>query len=690
MKKIHSTLLLIAAMLIVQSYSYASIVDFNPDLLAYSYNIDIPEYSSINLLYNDLSIAGIVNDDFTLEQDIDIESKKRIRPKANILNGFKVEDDNSSKCVEKIINPKLKKERIKKYDVAEDDVENLDIDKVDDVKALTKRTRKPKIAKTEKKERISWFNIFKRKSKTETVAMQNTMPDIEDIDKIDNSVKNTTEPKLNESIVQSPQKIEEETIKAPKVKEERVTPVKVAEAKPEKVKPVKAPKVKEERVKPVKIAEAKPEKVKPVKAPKVKEERVKPVKIAEAKPEKIKPVKAPKVKEERVKPVKIAEAKPEKVKPAEVKTLAASSEIPEIEDIDKVESNSQQLAENNAAPENGINNALLSKEVLKNTAVGINFNSPKKAETTLPKVSTKQNTEKHKGFNRENKIAALSQTVNMDLISHEVLKNSAVTINLNQPKQKSTVKNVKEEHVTPVKIAEAKPEKVKPVKAPKVKEERVKPVKIAEAKPEKVKPVKAPKVKEERVTPVKIAEAKPEKVKPVKAPKAKEERVKPVKIAEAKPEKVKPVKAPKVKEERVKPVKIAEAKPEKVKPVKAPKVKEERVKPVKIAEAKPEKVKPVKAPKVKEERVKPVKVAKVHEPKTKPVKVATVKQKPVRIEKESNIKPVSELKTANRTVFRPTTGKYSVVLQETPVSNSFEQLQSRLPLTRRPFDNEDI
>ncbi|MCD8378126.1 MAG: hypothetical protein LUB59_04980, partial [Candidatus Gastranaerophilales bacterium] len=143
-------------------------------------------------------IAGIVDKDFSLENDIDIESKKRLRPKADVLNGFKVEEDNSSKCVEKVITPKMKHRRIKNSEIAVDE-ENIDIDKVDDIKALKKAHKKPKVAKADKPERVSWFGkLFGKKSKTEVVAMQGGNKDITDIDQPE-PVKHEVEEELSKN-----------------------------------------------------------------------------------------------------------------------------------------------------------------------------------------------------------------------------------------------------------------------------------------------------------------------------------------------------------------------------------------------------------------------------------------------------------------------------------------------------------
>ena len=80
--------------------------------------------------------------------------------------------------------------------------------------------------------------------------------------------------------------------------------------------------------------------------------------------------------------------------------------------------------------------------------------------------------------------------------------------------------------------------------------------------------------------------------------------------------------------------------------------------------------------------MKPVKVAKVAEPKVKPVKVAKVT--------EPKVKPEKYIKPVNRTVYVPDTQMNRIEVIEIPARSSFELMQSRLPLTRRPFDEDEI
>ncbi|MCD8377402.1 MAG: hypothetical protein LUB59_01290, partial [Candidatus Gastranaerophilales bacterium] len=114
---------------------------------------------------------------------------------------------------------------------------------------------------------------------------------------------------------------------------------------------------------------------------------------------------------------------------------------------------------------------------------------------------------------------------------------------------------------------------------------------------------------------------------------------------------------------------------------------------------KPEKIKPEKPVKVAE--VKPVRQPKPEKIKLeKPVKVAGVKPvKPVEPERQpkpEKIKPEKPVKVVSRTTsdataaFSSQQGVYNYpAAQEVPVSSSFEMFQSRLPLTRKPFDDEE-
>jgi len=171
-------------------------------------------------------------------------------------------------------------------------------------------------------------------------------------------------------------------------------------------------------------------------------------------------------------------------------------------------------------------------------------------------------------------------------------------------------------------------------------------------------PVKVTKVAEPKV---KVVKEKPVKVAKVTEPK--------VKVVKEKPVKVTKVTEPKVKVVKEKPVKVAK--------VTEPKVKVVKEKPVKVAK--------VTEPKVKAVKEKPVKVAKVTEPKVKVVKEKPIKTEKTRVAREfstkttdSGYKPVSYMTPVYK----------ASIPQETPVYNSFETMQNRLPMTRKPFDNE--
>ena len=627
MRKKYNTLLVILSLLSLQTCNYASLSDIN--LLNFNVNENIisMNYDAINefVLFDidaNALIASVVDKDFSLDKDIDIESKKRLRPKANILNGFKVEDPHS-KCVEKVIQPKLKKHRFKNVEVVADDSENLDIDKVENIKELTKKRKSQKIAKAKDDKRISWFS-FKRKNKTETVANSNVdrTSEFTNFGIIDDAVLSSanvdidlSQPskvsKTKENVVSHKVETHQKNISKQEIKTTENSNIK----KEEIIETVSEPNVKEEQV----VANSEPvdtfkeqKNVSEVSDAKsndsvnsfdndnfdidldnnlpnknIKQKAEKPVKVAKVHEEKVKPVKVAKVQEPKVKPVKVAKVKEQK----------------------------QQ------------------------------------------------------------------EFINVGLLNNAVLSSASVDVDLT----KSSTKKV------------AKSEKVKPVKVAKVHEEKVKPVKVAKVHEEKVKPVKVAKVHEEKVKPVKVAKVHEEKVKPVKVAKVQEERVKPVKVA-----KVKETKQQEfvnmsllnsavlsststninLNKPTVKPVKVAKVTEPKVKPVKVAKVTEPKVKPVKVAKVVEPKVKPVKVAKVAELKVKPVKVAKVTEPKVKPVKVAKVQ--------EPKVKPEKYIKPVNRTVYVPDTQMNRIEVIETPARSSFELMQSRLPLTRRPFDEDEI
>ena len=57
---------------------------------------------------------------------------------------------------------------------------------------------------------------------------------------------------------------------------------------------------------------------------------------------------------------------------------------------------------------------------------------------------------------------------------------------------------------------------------------------------------------------------------------------------------------------------------------------------------------------------------------------------------EPKVKPEKYIKPVNRTVYVPETQINRIEVIETPARSSFELMQSRLPLTRRPFDEDEI
>ena len=238
----------------------------------------------------EMSISKVIDDDFSLEMDLDVNSKKQIRPKARVIEGQKI-DTKTPKFVEKVMIPHLKKHKIKD-EIVEDKYDNLDIDQVADVDGLVKKQKqdkKERLAKAKShKERLGWFNFFRR-GKTTTVAADNKSKKANDSGwvALNNTEKlaDNSEFDIDRDNLQSPALIKKEKVKKTKphtVKTEKPVKVaKVVEPKPVKVKPQKAEKV-------ANVSEPKVEKVKT-------EKPIKVAKVVEPKPVKVKPQKVEKV-----------------------------------------------------------------------------------------------------------------------------------------------------------------------------------------------------------------------------------------------------------------------------------------------------------------------------------------------------------------------------------------------------------
>ena len=643
----------------------------------------------------EMSISKVIDDDFSLEMDLDVNSKKQIRPKARVIEGQKI-DTKTPKFVEKVMIPHLKKHKIKD-EIVEDKYDNLDIDQVADVDGLVKKQKqdkKERLAKAKShKERLGWFNFFRR-GKTTTVAADNKSKKANDSGwvALNNTEKlaDNSEFDIDRDNLQSPALIKKEKVKKTKphtVKTEKPVKVaKVVEPKPVKVKPQKAEKI-------AKVSEPKVEKVKtekPIKVAKVVES--KPVKVKPQKTEKIAKVselKVEKVKTE--KPIKIAkviEPKPVKVKLQKVEKVANVSE-PKVEKVKtekpikiakvvepKPVKVKPQKVEKVATP----TTAITTSRAYSNNMISISsiMTSSKNRPLSIMNIDTS-----HSFVHTERK-------------EHSKVKPQKVekVAKVSEPK----VEKVKTEK--PVKIAkvvEPKPIKVKPQKVEKV-------AKISEPKVEKVKtekPVKVAKVVEPK--PVKVKPQKVEKVAKVSEPKVEkvktEKPVKVAKVVEPKPVKVKPQKVEKVavvndrKNEIVaksinnalKPTRVETQKPVSIfTPVKvAPKslgfVKvEDKELALKTNEVKSGGFTPLKI-KPKALSVTPAKLAEQQTKQTVQFKSAT----PSEIDEiaKNEYKPVGNIESENVT--------YKAFLkQETPVYTAFEQVQERLPITRKAFDNE--
>ena len=757
----------------------------------------------------EMSISKVIDDDFSLEMDLDVNSKKQIRPKARVIEGQKI-DTKTPKFVEKVMIPHLKKHKIKD-EIVEDKYDNLDIDQVADVDGLVKKQKqdkKERLAKAKShKERLGWFNFFRR-GKTTTVAADNKSKKANDSGwvALNNTEKlaDNSEFDIDRDNLQSPALIKKEKVKKTKphtIKTEKPVKVaKVVEPKPVKVKPQKAEKIakvsepKVEKVKtekPIKIAkvvEPKPVKVKPQKAekiakvsePKVEkvktEEPIKVAKVVEPKPVKVKPQKVEKVaqvsepKVEKVKtekPIKVAkvvEPKPVKVKPQKVEKVANVSE-PKVEKVKTekpvkvakvVEPKPVKVKPQKAEKVANVSEPKVEKVKTEKPIKVAKVVEPKPVKVKPQKVEKVANVSEPKvekvKTEKPIKIAKVVEpkpvkvkpqkvekvatpttaiTTNRAYSNNMISISSIMTSSKNQPlsimnidTSHSFVHTERKEHS---KVKPQKVEKIAKVSEPKVEKVKTeKPVKIAkvvEPKPIKVKPQKAEKV-------AKVSEPKVEKVKtekPVKVAKMVEP--KPVKVKPQKVEKVAKVSEPKVEkvktEKPVKVAKVVEPKPVKVKPQKVEKIavvndrKNEIVaksinnalKPTRVETQKPVSIfTPVKvAPKslgfvkvedkelaLKTNEVKsggftPLKIkpkalsvtpAKLAEQQTKQT-VQFKSATPSEIDEiaKNEYKPVGNIESENVT--------YKAFLkQETPVYTAFEQVQERLPITRKAFDNE--
>ena len=177
MRKFINTFLVIASLVSIQNCSNADF-GFSPNidnkytfisrdynrLVAYG-NIPVDNiFTSPNIgeVYSDMDenvfISKIIEDDFNLELDLDANAKKQIKPKATVIEGYKMET--SKKCTEKVMVPKVKKYKIQQDDLIGDEIENIDIDHVTDIKTATleeRKTRTSGISKRREKRLVLWF-----------------------------------------------------------------------------------------------------------------------------------------------------------------------------------------------------------------------------------------------------------------------------------------------------------------------------------------------------------------------------------------------------------------------------------------------------------------------------------------------------------------------------------------------------
>ena len=520
-----------------------------------------------------MAIAKVIDNDFSLEMDLDVNSKKQLKPKATIIEGYKNETEKEQK-----------QNKVRNYEeTVVEDVENIDIDRVVDVKDTVKKQKqekKERIAKAKaNKERIGFLGFFKR-NKTQTVAMQDETKNMPVIEDIDNTVQ--------KSYALVPKKVEEvnsnDVFDADKIatlnqREKKKNVAKVNEPKVTKEKGVN------EKVRVAKVTEPKVAKEKPVKVAKVSEPKVtkeKPVKVAKEKP------------------VKVAKEKPVKV--AKVKETTPV-----------------------------INNA-----VFTNAAVSSALGKTQKTKfETVPTQTQITNT-----VLADNKVStpkALPQVAHKDVVS----KTEPVVV----AKAKPVVAKTTQPAVTKTQTVVAKTTQPTVTKTQTVVAKTTQPT-VAKAQPVVAKTTQPAVAKTQPV----VAKAQPAAVKPT-----------PV-VAEVKPT-----------------VQTAQS----FKPVKVDSqiMAESVAKQTNIAQTKP-------ASYVSNETkpFKPIKIGVNDGVNKAPAEAVVQAEKDVIV--EANPARVNE-PSAYIPVSSPASGYYKVhVPQETPVYSAFETMQSRLPLTRKPFDEE--
>ena len=601
------------------------------DILAFSTAVDnfkaTPSPDAIMLDINtEMSMSKIIDDDFSLEMDLDANAKKQIKPKATVIEGYKY-DTKSSKCVEKVMKPHLKKYKVQE-EVIGDEIDNIDVDKLTetDIKQEAKKQKSERIAKEksqkklqkQSKERIAWFNIFKRKPTEQKIAQVKQKPDLT------KDINNSLEPKSKQSTkqtvdtnkladnsdfdvdnLQSKPSPKQSTIN--KKEEARIARENLKLAKPEKQKPVKvAKKLEPKPIKPEKVSKPKPSKIAKAK--------VKPVKIAEAK---VKPVKTTEIK-----PIKVAEAKVKPVKTKEIKPVKVATA--------KQTSNTNKLAiaQKNITPV--INDSIFTNATY-NSALG------KPVQTKFETIPTDKQ---------------ISNQIGRRIIIPQPLKTPQKTTVIAKkdvsPQVQQPVKQKVTQPAIVAKAVQTQPNKVQPVvqtQVKTIKTAEVKPVKVAQTTP--VQPVAQTQVKT-----IKTAE------------------VKPVKVAQTTP--VKPVVQTQVKPKIIEQQKIATQKPTSTfKPIK---VEQKITAPVAKTAAKPaqSEIKP-------EAPFKPVKVEN-----RELSNITAQKETPAVYNKQERIIPERPVSVVNVPVYNLSKP------QEIPVYSAFETMQNRLPRTTKPFDTDDM
>ena len=742
MKKFIYTSMIVASLIAVQNCSDAYItytpnsnIKFNyiscdyDKLIAYS-NIPAdniftsPEIGeTVYDIDTEMSIAKIIDDDFNLELDLDANAKKQLKPKVNVIQGYKI--DSSPRCVEKVMKPHLKKYKVQE-ELIGDEIENIDIDYVTDIKEVVKQQKQERIAKAqkEKAERIAsnankqegkgFFGLFKRKSSQELIADSG-------VEKVTPSSYDNVIKKVEKTSYVSPEMLasnqQPNNDLSSLFDADRTTEVKTISASSKTIESAERRDRKEaERITRENLKLAKPTKDKPVKV----------AKVSEPKPEKIKPVKTEKIAK--------AEPKVEKIK-SEKPVRVAKVEQPKITEVKPVNPVKQEVT---AKPVEKVANNTKTTPLVNNSDIIPSFDRIKNAKydkhTKVAQTSAKTKSVKPANLKttpKQETIASATPAINTSVFTTAAMTSALGKEQSNKFESIPTEKQITNkigtitapEPLKEVKVAKAepKPEKIKPAKSEKIAKAEPKAEKVKPAKPVKIAKVEQPKIEKVKpVKPVKVAKVEPAVTE-----------IKPVNV-NTKPQQTYTQQLPKIPIKHIDEPAVAYTPVNTVAQVQQPVYKpQEQVKTTPVQTTKEQSVvqsRPFTPVKVEQKALANV-PAQVEQPAKPAVQIIqsaqpAVKQTPVVEQKQEYIKPVQESKKPiiaekkpAKTQPAPIAQTQPVVLkqipvqdtyqayqpvsnmqmpikasapQEMPVYSAFETMQNRLPITRKPFDTDDM